>query len=141
MLSTVTVTIETEDGEREILVSPFLLQSKVPPDIKSGKISVLYFYDQLWDDDYWIMVDKEFLPEKFKTNDHIINCGQDFGKSYLGSLQIDFDTKFCGEWAGEPGKLTDLEVKVLVESFFQLKTRQVVIFSPTRPSDFNLDRM
>ncbi|MEZ2336474.1 hypothetical protein AB6735_12620 [Mucilaginibacter sp. RCC_168] len=139
MLNSVIITIPIESEEYEIFVSPFLLQSKEPPNIKSGKIEILYFYGQLRDDDYKTMLEKETLAEKFKSDGYIINYGQDFGKYYLGSLHIDLDTKRYWQWEGQSNKLSDQDVKLLAESLFNLKakSRPVTLFTPTRPSDFN----
>ncbi|WP_419699625.1 hypothetical protein [Mucilaginibacter sp. NFX135] len=139
MLNSVIITIPIESEEYEIFVSPFLLQSKEPPNIKSGKIEILYFYGQLRDDDYKTMLEKETLAEKFKSDGYIIYYGQDFGKYYLGSLHIDLDTKRYWQWEGQSNKLSDQDVKLLAESISNLKakSRPVTLFTPTRPSDFN----
>ena len=98
MLSGPVITIKTEIREREIFVSPLLLQSKEQPDIKTGKIVILYFYDQLRDDAYKAMIEKDDLPERFRSDKYIVNYGQDFGEYYLGSMYVDFETKSYWQW-------------------------------------------
>lgn len=52
MLNIPILNIHPESGERNIYVSPFLLQSTDVPEIKSGtmKINKLYLYDELKDE-------------------------------------------------------------------------------------------
>jgi hypothetical protein len=140
MLSSYIITIKIESGECEIFVSPLLLQSKKRPDMKSGKIETLYFYGQLRDEDYMAMLEQEVWAAEFKSNSYIINYGQDFEKYYLGSLCVDFDTKRYWQWEGKSSKLGELDVKIIGESLFDPQTQkhQVTMFTPTRPSDFNL---
>jgi hypothetical protein len=140
MLNSCIITIKTESGDREIFVSPLLLQAKEPPNIKSGKIGILYFYDQLRDDACKAMLETEVLPEEFKSDRYVINYGQDFEKYYLGSLHVDFDAKRYWQWEGKTSKLSEQDVKVLGESLFDphAQSRPATLFTPTRPSDFNL---
>lgn len=141
MLNGPVITIKTEIGELEIFVSPLLLQSKEPPNIKSGKIAVLYFYDQLRDEEYKAIVEKDDdLTERSKSENYVINYGQDFGKHYLGSMYVDFETKRYWQWEGNSNKLSEQDVKVLGESLFdpEAQTRTFTLFTPTRPSDINL---
>jgi hypothetical protein len=86
MLSTYIITVKAERGEREIFVSPGLLQSKQRPVIRNGMVTVLYFYGQMQDDNYKALLEKEVVAEEFKSSDYIINCGQDFEQYYLGSI-------------------------------------------------------
>ncbi|SDP01548.1 hypothetical protein SAMN05428975_0021 [Mucilaginibacter sp. OK268] len=141
MLNSYIITIPIESGDCEIFVSPFLLQSKEPPNIKSGKIEILYFYGQLRDDAYKARLEQEVLPEKFKSDTYIINYGQDFEKYYLGSLHVDFDTKHYWQWEAKSSKLSEQDVKVLAESLFDPQlphSKPVTLFTPTRASDINL---
>lgn len=141
MLSTQTITINTKNGEREIFIAPFSLHSKTRPDLKPGSIHKLHFYDQLRDDAYEENLKQEVLPDKFRSDEYIINYGQDFEQYYLGSLNFDFETRRYWQWEGKQGDgLNDEEVKTLGESLFapQSKMRNVVMLTPTRPSDFNL---
>jgi|SRR5579863_895805 len=141
MLSTFTIKIKTEKGEREIYISPFLLQSKTRPDLKSGTINKIYFYDQLKDDQYDAAVEQDSYLKRVRTDKNVLNYGQDFEKYYLGSVYIDFETKHFWEWEGKPDGLSEQEAKLLGESFFdpEYEKRNVVIFTPTRPSDFNFE--
>lgn len=140
MLHTSILTIRSADGEREILVSPFKLHLRERRNLKSGKIEVLHFYDQMQDEAYKKMIEKETLPEELKSDRYILNLGQDFRKHYLGSLEIDFDNKHCGRWEGKPEKISKEDVRILIEMLFdpELKSRSVILFTPTRPSDINL---
>jgi hypothetical protein len=140
MLSCSTIFLITANGEREILVSPLLLQSKEPPDVKSGKIVILFFYEHWIDEEYRLNLKQERIPDDHKTDSHLINYGQDFNKYYLGSLNIDFDTRRCWDWTGPAGKLDEREIEALVKALFdpEKKSRRITIFSPTRASDFNL---
>jgi hypothetical protein len=107
MLSCFAIILNTENGKREILVTPFPLQSTEPPKIKSGKISKLFFYEN-WDyDEYRANLNQEHIAEKFKTDRFILNVGQDFGKYYLGCLSVDADSKRYWGWQGSFGKLDD----------------------------------
>jgi hypothetical protein len=143
MTNCLILTIKVEGGEREIYVSPVMLQSKEPPDIKSGPIGRLYFYDPLRDDHYRENLKKDPIDERFKSNSYIINYGQDFEKFYLGSLWVDFDTKRHWQWEGNSSRLCEQEVNALGKLLFNSysETRNVTIFTPTRPSDINLSRM
>jgi hypothetical protein len=78
MLHSNVISVKLESGEREVFVSPFLLQAKKPAYIQSGKIEVLYFYDQLQDDVYKKEIEKEVLPEKFKSDRYIMITGKTF---------------------------------------------------------------
>ncbi|WP_316810298.1 hypothetical protein [Pedobacter heparinus] len=143
MFNSFIITIETEIGVREIFMSPFLLQSKQEPNIKTGEhdIKVLYFYDNLRDQDYLAMLgQKEFFIEEWKSDRYIINWGQDFEKYYLGSLHINYQTQRYWQWEGKSGSFTDKDVKALVDSVLnpQSKIRPVTLVAPTLPSDFNL---
>jgi hypothetical protein len=144
MLNSYILTIKTESGEREIFVSPFLLHSKVRPDITSGKIDILYFYDQMQGKDYKAMLEREDLDEKFKSDRYIINCGQDFEKHYIGSFRVDLDKKYYWDWEGKSGnEMIEQDVKILAKTLFnpESSSRPVTIFTPTRASDINLGRM
>lgn len=143
MLSCYSIILNTANARREILVSPLLLQSTERPDIKSGKVSKLFFYENWADEEYRANLQQEQLADKFKTDGHIINYGQDFGKYYLGCLNVDSDNKSSWGWDGQPGKLDENDVKVLSETLFNPDTesRRVIIFTPTRPSDLNLTRV
>jgi hypothetical protein len=138
MLLTKCIIIHSKEGKREILVSPFLLQSKELPDIKSGKLNKLFFYENWIDDEYKANLNQEYLDERFKTDRYLINFGQDFGRYYLGCLSIDVDTKRYWDWQGGYGKFDDNEVKILGESLFDLdaESRKITVFTPTWPSDF-----
>jgi hypothetical protein len=140
MLNTSVITVKLESGESEIFISPLLLQSKERPNLKSGKIEILYFYSQMQDDEYKALLEKEALAEDFKSSDYIINCGQDFEKYYLGSLHIDVDSKSYSQWEHGSQKLSEQDIKVLADSLFnpQSQSRSVTMFTPTRPSDINL---
>lgn len=135
MLNCYSIILYTETGKREVLVSPFLLQTKEPPDIKSGKINTLFFYEHWIDDEYKANLNQEHLMDKFKTDNYVINYGQNFDKYYLGCLSVDFDTKCY--W--EPEKLNDKDFKLISESLFNpdVESRRITIFTPTRSSDFN----
>jgi hypothetical protein len=139
MLNFFAITIQTENGERDIYVSPLLLQAKEPPNLKSGPLHKLYFYKELNDADYKAKLAEDEIGSRFKKDNYIINLGQDFEKYYLGSLNVDFETKRYWQWEGKLGSLTQKEVKSLGESLFnsQGKSRSVILFTPTRPSDFN----
>ncbi len=143
MLYTYSIILRTEHGKREIFVSPVPLQSNETPDIKPGKIDKLFFYDHCFDEEYKENLRKEHLPEKYMSDDYIINYGQDFGKCYLGCFNVSFDNKNCWGWQGEPGKLNDDEVTALGESLFneRIESRRITIFTLTRPSDINLGRV
>ncbi|HTI59468.1 hypothetical protein [Mucilaginibacter sp.] len=144
MLNTTTIKIKTERGEREIFISPFLLQSKTHPDFKSGTFTLhkVYFYSELDDNDYKKNLKQEF-PEYLNSDKYIINYGQDFEKYYLGSFFVDFETKHCWDWQGKLDGLNDAEVKALGESLFDEKSigRTIILFTPTRPSDFDLGKL
>jgi hypothetical protein len=142
MLNSYAITIKTERGVREIFVSPLLLQSKERPNIKSGVIEILYFYDQPRDNDYMTMIEKEILREEFKSDRYIINYGQDFEKYYIGSFCVDLDKKRYWQWKGKSDDFSEQDVRVLAEILFdpQSPTRSVTLFTPTRPSDINLTR-
>jgi hypothetical protein len=142
MLNFYTVSIQTQNGEMEIYVSPFLLHAKVWPDIKSGPLDKLYFYRDLVDDEYKTGLEKEGMSNKLKDDGYVINFGQDFERYYLGSLNVDFENKRFWQWAGYSDQLTDEAVQALGESLFNSSTkfRRVVLFTPTRPSDFNFGR-
>ncbi|MFC0518570.1 hypothetical protein ACFFGT_30425 [Mucilaginibacter angelicae] len=142
MLTFNTISIQTENGEQEIYISPFLLQSKKPPDIKSGRLEKLYFYKELIDADYKAALEREEMNSRFKTDEYVLNLGQDFEKYYLGSLHVDFDSKRYWQWEGKPGLLTEQDIKTLGENLFNphAKLRRVTLFTPTRPSDFNFGR-
>ncbi|QEM13173.1 hypothetical protein [Mucilaginibacter rubeus] len=139
MLNSYTINLQTEAGEKEIFISPFLLQSKIPPNLKSGNIEKLFFYIELKDDSYKAALEQEELSDRFKTDEFIINVGQDFEKYYLGSFRVDFQEKRCSQWEGKTGILTEQEIKTLGESLFNpsAKSRRITLFTPTRPSDFN----
>ncbi|MFS2187458.1 hypothetical protein ACCC92_12345 [Mucilaginibacter sp. Mucisp84] len=143
MLNSSIITIETETGEREIYISPFLLQSKEPPNLKSGTIEKLYFYNDLNDDAYKATLALEPMRHQFKTDDYILNLGQNFENYYLGSFHIDFKNRRCWQWEGKPNMLTEHDVKNLGENLFNpnVKSRQFTLFTPTRPSDFNTGRL
>jgi hypothetical protein len=143
MLNSYTITIDTENGIREIFVSPFLLQSKEEPDIQTGEhnIQVLYFYDNLRDDDYWTMLEQgEVFKEEWKSDRFIIDWGQDFEKYYLGSLYIDYEGQCFSQWEGKSGNFSDKDVNTLGKALFNPKseTHAVLMFTPTRPSNINL---
>ncbi len=110
--------------------------------MKTGKIEVLYFYDQLKDEEYKINFEQEILADKFKADRYIINYGEDFEKYYLGSLHVDFETKLYKDWKGKEDKLSEQDVMVLADTLFNpgTRARQVTMFTPTRPSDFNITR-
>ncbi|HEY9000302.1 MAG TPA: hypothetical protein VIM89_03035 [Mucilaginibacter sp.] len=138
MLNSFTVNVKIGDIKCEVFISPFLLQAKkIPDDIKSGKLTKLYFYYQLRDDGYVANLEQEILDDKFKSDQFIINYGQDFEKHYLGSLCVDFDNKRYWQWEGA-NTLSEDDVKSLGDSLFnpELQSR-VTLFTPTRPSDFN----
>jgi len=139
MIFTYSIILNTENGKREILISPFCLQAKQRPDLKSGKINKLFFYDHCIDEKYKENLKREHLDDKFRSDDYLINYGQDFGNYYLGYFNIDFDSKSYWGWEGEPGKLNDNEVKALGESLFNenIESRHITIFTPTRPFDIN----
>lgn len=140
MLNSYIITIKLNNKDYEIFVSPILLHSEhKQQNIKSGMIEVLYFYGQLRDDTYKVMIEQEDLLEKFKTDQYIINYGQDFGKYYLGSLRVDFEAKRYWQWDGKGNKLTEQDVKILGESLFdkEANSKPVILLTPTRPSDFN----
>lgn len=143
MLNCYSIILNTGNRKREVLVSPLMLQSMEPPDIKSGKINKLFFYEQWVDEEYKANLKQEHLADEFKTDSYIISYGQDFGKYYLGYLSVDFDNKRYWEWHGQPGKLDDNDVKALGESLFNsdVESRSITIFTPSRPSDFNLRRV
>lgn len=142
MLNSSAISIETETGEQEIYISPFLLQSKEPPNLKSGTIEKLYFYKDLNDDAYKAALELDTLNGRHKTEGYILNLGQDFESYYLGSLFVDFNNKRCWQWEGKPGLLTGQDVKTLQETLFNpnAKLRRFTLFTPTRPSDFNFGR-
>nr|WP_067059088.1 hypothetical protein [Mucilaginibacter sp. L294] len=144
MLNSYILIIKTEGGEREIFVSPFSLHSKWRPDIKPGEIEILYFYGQMQDDEYKAMLEYEDLDEKFKSERYIMNCGQDFEKHYIGCLHVDFDKKLYWDWKGKlDNNMSEQDVKFLAETLFnpESSSRPVMLFTPTRASDINLDRM
>jgi hypothetical protein len=144
MLISNIITINTDNGLREIFISPFLLHSKMRPDIKSGKIEALYFYDLVPENEYNAMLEQENLDDRFKSNEYIINYGQDFEKYHIGSFRVDADKKLCWGWEGKPGnKMSDQDIKVLGDTLFNPGShlRVVTLFTPTRASDFNLRRM
>ncbi len=135
MLNSYIIIIQEDDKNREVFVSPFSLHSKERPQIKSGKIEVLYFYENLRDNKYWAMLEKEVLAEKFKSDGYIINYGQDFGEYYLGSLRIDYDTKRY--W--QPDKMNEQDANILGKALFDAGslTNPVIMSTLTRPTDFN----
>ncbi|MGZ3756471.1 MAG: hypothetical protein ACXVAY_16350 [Mucilaginibacter sp.] len=142
MLNCYSIILNIGNRKREVLVSPLMLQSKEPPDIQSGKINKLFFYEHLFDEEYKANLTQGHLADKFKADNYIINYGQDFDKYYLGCLNVDFDNKRYWEWNGQSGKLDDNDVKTLGESLFNadVESRSITIFTPTRPSDFKLRR-
>jgi len=144
MIATHTIKIKTEQGEREIFISPISLQSKTFPDFKSGTITLcrIYFYEKLQDDDYRKGVQQEF-PQYLSSDKYVINYGQDFEKYYLGSYNVDFETKRYWDWEGKPGGLNEEEIQTLGDSLFDPGSigRDITIFTPTRPSDFNLGKL
>lgn len=139
MLNFYTVKIQTQNGEMDVYVSPFLLQSKVLPDIKSGPIHKLYFYRNLIDEEYQAAIREEVISYKFKSDEYVINFGQDFERYYLGSLKVDFENKRFWEWEGNSNQFSSEAVQALGETLFNPigKSRRVVLFTPTRPTDFN----
>lgn len=143
MLNSSTITIETETGEQEIYISPFLLQAEEPPNLKSGIIEKLYFYKDLNDDAYKTALALEPMRHQFKTDDYILNLGQNFENYYLGSFHIDFKNRRCWQWEGKPNMLTEHDVKNLSENLFNpgVKSRPFILFTPTRQSDFNTGRL
>lgn len=142
MLNSSVISIETETGEQEIYISPFLLQSKEPPNLKPGTIEKLYFYKDLNDAAYKTALECEPLKNQFKTDGYILNLGQDFESYYLGSFLIDIKGKRCWHWEGKPGLLTEQEIKALGKNLFNpnAKMRLFTLFTLTRPSDFNFGR-
>lgn len=141
MLTTNVLTIQTESGKRDIYVSPFLLQSKKAPNLKSGtfKLTKLYFYHELKDNDYFSGLGLQDMVSQSPSEEYVINYGQDFGKYYLGSLNLDFDSKRYWQWESESNIFTEQDVKILAESLFNPnpELRRITIMTPTRPSDFN----
>jgi len=138
MLNSVTINLKIGNIEHEVFVSPFLLQAKkLPDDLKSGKLSKLYFYYHLRDDAYIANLEHEVVNEKFKSPNYLINYGQDFEKYYLGSLCVDFDNKRYWQWEGSD-VLNEEDIKFLGEAIFNPESQsRVTLFTPTRPSDFN----
>jgi hypothetical protein len=142
MISTQTLIVNTQSGKREFLISPVMLQSKELPK-KFDKIVKLYFYENWFDEAYKTNLEKERLDDKFKTEDYFINYGQDFSKFYVGYLTADFENKTFWGWQGEPNKLSNADAEILINSLSNPRTenRSIVIFTPTRPSDFNLGHL
>ncbi len=140
MLNCYAVILRNDNQKREILVSPLLLQSKERPNFKAGKQIKLFFYEGWVDDEYKANFKKESLGEKFKMDGYLINYGQDFSKYYLGCIDADFETKEYRDWQGESDKITDEDVKMLGDALFNAdaERRWITLFTPTRPSDFNL---
>jgi hypothetical protein len=56
---------------------------------------------------------------------------------------VNFEDKLYWGWHGQSGKFDDDDVKALGESLFNsdVEPRNITIFTPTRPSDFNLRRI
>jgi hypothetical protein len=142
MLNSIIITITVENIEYDIFVSPFSLHSKEQCDIKSGKIEKLFFYNQLKDDEYETKLQQNSIDKKFISDKYIINYGQDFGKYYLGSFNVDFDSKRFWQWQGYSNKFREQHAKILADSLFNAnsKRQSIIMFTPTMPSDINLKR-
>lgn len=142
MITSNLIIIASEAGSREIFVSPFLLQFNERPNIKSGPISRLYFYEGWNDEEYKANLQREmaYLSSDFMTNDYIIYYGQDFSKYYIGCLEIDPERKSYRVDTEQEIKLKDEDAVALGESIFNTiaEHRRITLFTPTRPSDFNL---
>jgi hypothetical protein len=142
MLNFYAVTIQTESGERAIYVSPLLLQSKKPPNLKSGKLEKLYFYSELMDEDYYKGLELYEMKNLDLPDYCIINYGQDFEKYYIGSFHVDYDPRSYWQWEGTSIPFNENDVKALAECLFtpDSKSRRATIFTPTPPSAFNFRR-
>jgi len=139
MISTETITIHTQNGKREVLISPILLQSKEAPPAKFDKTVTLYIYENWIDDEYLANLDLENLADKYKPDKYLINYGQDYSKFYLGSLKVNFEEGIAWDWQGQSDKFSNSDGRILEAALFSpdAERRQIIIFTPTRPSDFN----
>jgi len=140
MLNSFIITITIESIEYNIFVSPFSLHSKEQRDFKSGKIEKLFFYNQLKDDEYEAKLQQNFIDKKFFSDKYIINYGQKFEKYYLGSFNVDFDSKRFWQWERNSNNFREQDAKILADSLFNhsSKHQSIIMFTPTMPSDINL---
>jgi len=139
MIGALIMIINTENGIREILLCPIMLQSKNPlADIKDRKFTKLFFYEHWMDEAYKANLNGEYLPEDFKTEKYLINYGQDFSKYYLGYINVDLDNKTYGIPEDHADKMDILHA--LGDLYFDEHTepRLVIIMTPTRPSDIHI---
>jgi len=142
MLNSIIITIPIEDIEYKIFVSPFPLHSKEKLDIKSGKIEKLFFYNNLKDNEYETKLQQNFIDRIFTSDKYIINYGQDFEKYYLGSFNLDFESKRFWQWEGSSNKFREEEAEILADYLFNhsSKHQSIIMFTPTKASDFNLTK-
>ena len=141
MINLLPIPIQTESGEYMVYVSPVLLQPTDRPKFQSGKVGRLYIYKELRDDEYKSTVDPADLSLLRNPENIVIYYGQDFSKYYLGSFNIDFEHKRYWDWEGNTEQLTTQHIKALASYLFDPPSNQlpqVVLFTPTRPSDINL---
>jgi len=141
MLRSFIITITLENIEYNIFVSPFSLHSKKRPEVKSGKIEKLFFYNNLKDADYVTnLIQQNFIDQEYNSEKYIINYGQDFEKYYIGSFHVDVDKKLFWQWEGNSNKFNEQDVKVLADSLFNHNSnhKSIIMFTPTNPSDINL---
>jgi hypothetical protein len=141
MLNSFIITLTIESIEYQIFVSPFSLHSKEKPEIKSGKIEKLFFYNQLKDAEYEENIQNNLMDNKFNSENCIINYGQDFKKYYLGSFKLDFDSKRFWEWEGNLSNFREQEAEILANSLFNPSSnhKSIMMFTTTEPSDIKLN--
>ncbi|MCO4294319.1 hypothetical protein NF867_15765 [Solitalea sp. MAHUQ-68] len=140
MLNSEIITITVQNIEYNIFVSPFSLHSKQQCDFKSGKLEKLFFYNGLKDDEYETGLQQTSIDKRFISDKYILNYGQDFEKYYLGSFNVDFDSKTVWQWEGHADTFREQDAKILAESLFNPNSRRqsITMFTPTKPSDINL---
>lgn len=142
------IILNTEGGKREILAMPIMLQSEnlradlkaLADNIKDGKIIKLFLYEHWIDNEYKASLEREYayLQDDFKTEKYLINYGQDFSRYYLGYLYVDRGNKSYSLPEGQAHKADDLNA--VGEMFFSQdkESREITIFTPTRPDDIKV---
>ena len=141
MVSLIPFIIPEKKGDREVYISPIMLHSKELNKIKADKIEKLYVYSDLKDENYRgnALTDSLSLSE---PENWIIHDGQNFEDYYLGQCDIDFDKKSYSNWRGKSEDFTERNLEVVANWLFniQREPRKVILFTPTRASEFNLIR-
>lgn len=140
MLMSSTLTITIKHIEYNIFFSPFSLHIKEVPKFKDGKIEKLFFYNNLKDQAYSTLVKQHDKINQFESDDCVLNLGQDFGKYYLGSSDIDTENKVLSNWQGNLHAFTTEELALIADALFNPNNflKPTRLFTPTTPSAINL---